>query len=522
MPAGQLLVPEVTVTGGYTLDNDRPELGSIKLHIYPPAGQVSPGNLPPTTIYNTRLVAERPYTPLVDNYVEIVTNQADYQNNPQLAGPAAVFYQQRTGAVTTLPGKPLPVAPSWGTAQDFPHFLSYSYTESYLVPTDVSSFTLSEDELSDDQRRVLTPGAKVEITVDDCQQSTGYIDKVRTHASHGEGTVITIEVGNWLQPAVDSQVDPQVRFLPSMSLLDVLNAIYTPFGMDVLDPDGQATVNAVTGRIYGTPTSKKGKPLKSYIVHQLKPYPNEGAHAFASRVSQRFGLWLRPSCLYGTLIVSKPDFGEPFTPGSVSVPRYTLHHKRDPTNAPYNNVLESDTDASREEQFSVAFCSGFGGGGDVAKSTLRTAIFNPLINIPPVQKTQLLASYPGIAIYTDPQLAALAQTDLYGQTLFPLADPNARPIYLYDPESHDMAQLQAFARKELSLRMRKGYTATYTIEGHKLNGQPVAVDSLIDVDDDRSNLHRTMWVLARHFKKAAGSRGTTTTLELIRPGSLQF
>jgi len=418
-----------------------------------------------------------------------------------------------TGPVTTGVGTiTVPVTIAGSATISFQHFLSYEYEENYLHPSDSWSFTLSADETTADQRASLVPGAQVEMSIDDNAQSLGYIDKVRVRASRGSGAVIFIEGRDWMSPAVDSQVDPQVRFKTSMTLLQFLQAIFGNFGMQVLATDNVANRNIITGRVRGTPTSKKSKVLSSYLLHEEKPYPNEGAYAFASRVAQRFGLWIRPSVTFGTLVVGKPDYDQEA--------QYTIHQRTN-VDAQYNNVLDSDVEINREEQFSTAFASGFGGGGDLPKSSLRTVIFNPSMRIPAAQKTQLLASYPGIPVVNNPALTAIQTDDIIAGAVFPMSDPNARPVYLYDPESKTLDQLQAYVLRELSLRMRKGLTARYTIEGHKIGGVNLAVDTIVDVDDDISNLHRPMWVLSRRFSKVAGG-GTTTQIELIRPQSLQF
>lgn len=388
----------------------------------------------------------------------------------------------------------------------FDRFLSYEYHQDFLVPSDASSFTLAADEIEYNTRQLLLPGAKVEVSIDGQVQSAGYIRSVRTRSSRSSGTVLTIEVYDWFQRAVRAHIDPQTQFRESQTLDELLTAVFAPFGMTVLATDNIANRNAITGRIYGTKTSKKGKALKSIVLHEIKPYPQEGAYAFASRVSQRFGLWLWPAADGQTVIVGKPDFDQPA--------RYTIRQRAGNAEEIYNNVLESDVDVTDEGQPSIIFASGYGGGGEFAKSTLRGGIINPLIGAP---NSSILAAYPNVKFVLPPIPAITSAV-----ATIPIPNPNACPIYLYDPESHTQDQLNNFLLRELSLHMRKSLVAKYTIEGHKLNGQPVAVDTIVDVDDDRSNLHLPLYVQARRFSKKGGTGGTTTQLELIRPGTLIF
>jgi hypothetical protein len=104
----------------------------------------------------------------------------------------------------------------------------------------------------------------------------------------------------------------------------------------------------------------------------------------------------------------------------------------------------------------------------------------------------------------------------------PIPEAFIRALYLKDTESHTLAELQAYARRQLALHMRKSLSAHYTIEGHKLGGQPVAIDTIADVDDDLGGVKIPLWILDRRFSKRAGEEGTKTVIEGIRPGTLQF
>ena len=73
----------------------------------------------------------------------------------------------------------------------------------------------------------------------------------------------------------------------------------------------------------------------------------------------------------------------------------------------------------------------------------------------------------------------------------------------------------------MALRQRDGITAHYTFEGHTLQGAPWCVDTIVDVDDDALGLHTRMWVMSRTFEKSRMG-GTTTTVELIMPYTLEF
>jgi prophage tail gpP-like protein len=389
-----------------------------------------------------------------------------------------------------------------GANMQFTKFLHFDYRQDFLTPSDQWSFSLDIDELTDVDLTAIVPRTRIEIYVDAQRQTVGFIDDIKIKCTPSGGAIMSIDGRDWLSPAVDCHIDPKTRFQPTMTFLDVVQAALGPFGVTAFAEDNDANRNAITGGKFGVRTKKNGKALKSAINHQLKPYPNEGAFAFASRVTQRAGLWIWPAADGETVIVGLPQFDQD--------PRYQLRHRLD-DRGQLDNVLESDVTQSSKDQPTAIVATGWGGGGVYAKSPLKSGIINPVIESADV--SNILDAYPEITFLPLPD----------GTVSFvnPIAEPGARPLFLYDPESHTQEQLDAFVYRELSLCMRKSLQAKYTIEGCKINGQAIAIDTVMDVDDDRSNLHQPMWVLGRTLTKDTSS-GTRTTLDLIRPGSLLF
>jgi prophage tail gpP-like protein len=470
-------------------DLDQPDLASIKIRVYPAI------LTPPTTVQATVLrqsYAHAQLAPLLGPGL-------------QFGLPGGTTLVTKRVQVT----KQIPPQPGYGPGVDFDHFLSYEYAEDFLTPSDSWSFTIDQDELSQSDVNALVPGSRVEVSIDGNPQSVGYLRKVRTKGNKSGGTIITAEGRDWLSPVVDAHIDPNTHFTASMTLEQLMTTVFGPFGVGVqFTTDDTANLNSITGRVYGTPTGKRGTPLKSFVLHALKPYAQEGAFAFASRVAQRFGVWIWPMADGKTVMVGTPNFDAPA--------RYAIHRKTDATRD-QNNVLDGEVIASDEEQPSIIFASGWGGGGEFAHSTLRGAIVNPLVQVPPQTLSALLAPYKGLV----PIVPSLGAQQSAQQPYGLIANVAARALYLYDSEAHTQAELNAFLRREMALRMRKALSARYTVMGHKINGQPLAVNTTIDVDDDRGNLHKPMWILGRHFSKSA-AQGTLTALDLIQPNSLVF
>jgi prophage tail gpP-like protein len=380
----------------------------------------------------------------------------------------------------------------------FRNFSSYEYHEHFLRESDGWSFELPQDILSQVDLTAIVPRVRVEVSIDDVVQSIGILDDVRAKSDRNGGTVYTLRGRDWLSPAVDCHVDPNLRFKPGMSVLDVVSTALAPFGIRAFATDNDANRNAITGETR-TPTTKTGKPLNSFLVHELKPYQQESVFKFASRTCQRNGLWLWAGQDGETVIVGKPDF--------TQAARYQLRNLRsDPRQ---NNVIDADVTISGKDQPSCILACGFGGGGEFAKSTLRSGIINPIVN---ADLSAVTAAYPSVRFATIPFTVDIDQA---------FDDPSPRPLFLYDSESHTQAELDKFVLREMSLLLRKSLSAHYTIEGHQLGGVNLAVDTIVDVWDERSNLQTTLWVIGRSFTKRR-NEGTRSTLECIRPGSLQL
>lgn len=400
----------------------------------------------------------------------------------------------------------------------FAKFLAYELNEHYLLPTTAFWFDLDEDELSSGEKSVLVPGMGVAVSINGQLQTVGYIDTVHVQCSRHGGTIWHIECRDWISCVVDSHVDPKTQFSTTETLFQLITqaiATFTSFpGANVnstpeqggaaapitLIADSAANNNVITGSTRGTKTNKNGTILKSVLSHQVKPYQHEGVWAFCSRLSQRFGLWMRPTSDGTSIIVSTPDFTQD--------PSYTI--QRTLANTSNNNVLDGGIKQSRLNQPSMILASGFGGGGVFANSQLRAAIVNPVM-LTNVGLT--LSNYPSVTVVPTPVLAPAS----YRQ----MVDINPRPLYLYDPESHTQSELESYLIRELSLRMREALVGTYTIEGHMLGNAIVAVDTIVQVEDDRSSWSGPLWVQDKTFSKKHGA-GTTTRLTLIRPGSLAF
>lgn len=395
------------------------------------------------------------------------------------------------------------------------NFTEYSFNSNFLAPTDGWSFAIGTEKLSDKQRRALVPGAQVRLTINGGVQSTGFIDSIEISASRGSGTVYRIEGRDRLGQVVDACADPTSQLKEGQSLQDAMLAIFGPFGWSKpkqIIEDFAADRDAKTGGLYnrGGKTKRsdaKGfgrRAIKQYQLHLLKPYPREGVFEFASRIAQRFGLWIWSTSTGEEIVVSKPNFD--------TDPDYKLIRKSDGT----TNVLEGSVKYDITDQPTQIIADGFAQTGEFGRNKIKAIYANTAVmqssDVAPPDVTKHING--GAVVINAPVFPHE-----------PMIARRPRVLYLHDDESQTQEQLENFVRREMALLQRKSLTVSYTVEGH---GQQTpkgfriwTVDTTVDVEDEVAGLTERLYVLGRTFNKSR-SGGTTTHLELIRRNTLYF
>lgn len=386
---------------------------------------------------------------------------------------------------------------------------SYEVASNFLTPADSFHFTLGVDErgLPEGVRQHLKIGVAVRLHVEGRVLIDGYVDAIEVSADRGGGWTYSVRGRDRLGQALDCVADPAFQLKEGGSLAELLKRLFAPLGWSTDEHfklDNAANRNAKAGvRGISISKGKRHKPLKGFVLHQTKPYNHESVFHFASRVAQRHGLWIWASADGETLIVSEPDFEQE--------PIFSLRRSFDGT----GNVVSGTVTRDMTNQPSCIIADSYSGGGEFGKGRCRVHMNNPAFEIDLDSAVALFEKVP-----SGPQLLFSA-TPLKKETMRPF-----RPMFLHDEESKTQEQLERYVRREMSLLVRQSLAANYQVEGH---GQDVgggfvawAPDTLVDVFDEPAGLDEAMYVLGVHFSKGRGGGGTTTSLELIRLGSIAF
>lgn len=432
--------------------------------------------------------------------------------------------------------------PDYG--KEIRNWSQYQFDVQFLVPTAGWSFRVNDSDPTL-TGELLVPGARVELVVNGRVQCTGYIDRKTIDADANGGTSVTIQGRDILGRVVDSTMDPRWKFAPGMKVPDVVLGVLRPFGITTLYNSDIYNTNVVTGYggIFGGNAGAAGKvqvqvpkritnsdgtvslvyetvdgfvqtsntrpDLKTIQIEQVKPHAGEGVHAYLERILKRLGLTLWAMADGSGVVVDRPDFTGPVAG--------RLIQKR--TDTTRNNVLRGSVTTDLSTQPSVIVGFGFGGGRDTEKSALKVIMINELTGlddngVPLPEVANIIARYKSAKVLaTRPKLTPFRR---------PLGDAKiSAPMFLKDDESKNLAQLEAFVRREMGQRQQKALAASYDVLGHTQDGHPWGVNTLVSVDDDARGVHEDLWVLGKTFTKAA-SGGTRTSLRLIRPYTLMI
>lgn len=389
------------------------------------------------------------------------------------------------------------------------NFTSYSFNSSFTTDTDEGTFTIGADQISNAIWEELAIDAVVRLTINGAPQATCHVSRFDPGQDRGGGSTVVITVRDFLGRVVDGHVDPRLEFNENQSLLDVLEGVLADFGITAYDTSNEANRNILTGASRGIPTTKKrGRPIKGFKIHQLKPKMGEGAFAFLKRVAERFGLMVWMSGDGEFAIVGKPDFEQ--------APAYELVRSvSDPTRT---NILGGRAPRDGTHQPAAIVAIGHGGGGEYAKASIRAACINPAVS---ADLTKIKARYPEVVFDSYANLIKKRDGAAPRFDFAPFHIDAPRVLFFEDDESKDQAQLENFLVKKMAECLYRSVSAPYQIKGHSLNGRIVSVDTTMSVQDDVARLWETMWLMDRTFAKSRGG-GTTTSMNLIRLHSYEI
>lgn len=390
---------------------------------------------------------------------------------------------------------------------DLTRWSSFQFASNFLTPTDAWSCTVEGLYLGEKERGAIQIGEEVRAYIDDKPLAAGRIDAVEV----GD-TSIHISGRDKLAAVVDSVADPRTEFKDGTTLAEFLKQIFAPYGWstdDHFEIDNAANRDAKTGGVYSINTLtksgkvKSAKALAKIKLHLLKPHNNEGLFKFASRVAERFGLYIWCSADGEKLIVGAPDY--------TQEPKYQLRRNNTGT----TNILpDSTVRFDGTDQASVIIADGRSGGGEFGRGKLKAFCVNPYFGFDRDgfiydDINRIINGYPDAE-----QVTLVTQPFERRSLTFP-----PRPVFLHDEDSKSMDELRFFVKRTMSELVRRSLVCNYHVVGlgQYMDGTfvPWDVDTVVDVRDEIAGVYERMYVLGRSFD-VSRSGSMKTSLELVR------
>lgn len=428
------------------------------------------------------------------------------------------------------------------TGREIRNWSRYSFVQKFLEPTPTWSFSMSDQDAAL-VNELVVEGAQVQLVVNDRVQCTGYVDRKTIAAGARDGTTVTVQGRDILGPVVDATCDPRLAFPAGITVPELVASVLLPFGITTIYNADAFNLNVVTGYEKGSPggapttvqarvqkstpnadgtvtlsydtvassvvTSTTRPDLHTLQVQDAKPHAGEGAYEYLDRILRRLGLTMWALADGSGVVIDKADF--------TSAPGHRIIHRR--SDGAFNNVTRGEVVKDLTDQPSVIVATGFGGGKDTEKSKLRVIMVNELTGLDDnggiVRSVQdIIDRYPSALVLTIRTQLDPGPLPAGGRRLF-------RPHFCKDDESKNLDQLAAFVRRTMAKFQQKALTATYDVIGHTQAGHPWSINTSVDVDDEVRGVSGVLWVREKMFAKSS-SAGTTTTLRLIRPYTMEI
>lgn len=420
-----------------------------------------------------------------------------------------------------------------GLNVEIENFTSYSVTSSYNAPASTFSFTVP-DPSGVLGREVLRPLSKVQIFCNGRPQLTGYIGQATRVRSRNGGTVIDVKGLDILGSPIHASVNPYFKLSERSTALDAVLGVLAPFGIRKVYNADALNVSAMTGnsaKLSSKVTSEKvtaaflaiddngqevpafeeivssyerftnRRDLKAIPLTQLKPRENEGCIQFLQRILERLGFRIWAAADGSGVVVATPDFdGE-------------ARHKIElgETNA---DVLEFEVTENTDAQPGVIILRGNASGIGTQKEGFTVIQINELVGLgadgQPHQyiKNIIAQNKAARVLPLRPQLIPANQSLS--------AAYRGAPLFTKDDESRTIEQLEASCRKMMMGFQIRGFEVRFKVRGLTQNAAPWAVNTMVNVVDNKLGIARDLWLAERTFTKSKAD-GTTTSGRLVLP-----
>ena len=422
----------------------------------------------------------------------------------------------------------------------------YELQGAYTQSTDRFGFVASENEetRADLFDLELEP---VELSIDGASQMLGRIEK--TGPAQG-ANARRYQGRDYIADLVECHIDPGFKLDDGHTVEVAIRLAAEQCGIThVLAESDVWMRNVRTGKaISGGATT--APDYRAEKLSSLKATPGEGIYSLINRIAARHHSTIQPGTARDHLVLAQPNFSQ--------APTQRLVRKLSGSG---NNIKRAD--AHRDYSSFPTWIMGTGRFGSATKT--RTAASHQIglfaragfrvtdgkVALPPKHLGLIFGSETNEIIPSTESSSASGGDGRARQSFDPthgIVDEVTRvtdgktyvgrigygyaledPTLLYrlhtfkDEQARNDAQLESSTMRRLADMLKPTLVYTATVAGHRdpITDTLWAIDTMVEVFDEKENVNEVLWVAARTFKFSESS-GRTTELELWRPSAYRL
>lgn len=326
-----------------------------------------------------------------------------------------------------------------------------------------------------DYQTKLAKGQQVTLKINGISQGAFLIQSSPRTVSKDNGVTFSPQLHTRLCTPYEGGVDPTISLKSETDtpISTVLLEGLAAYGFDRLISDETANLTALSGKPIsgGLPA----RPLEALKAKELQANDNESAYNFAARIFSRLGLALRVDAA-GVLLLSTPDYQQ----------------------APSNDLIQDFDGSTQGDRFFGEISIEDSNEGQFSECTVR--------GLRPDDAAEKATATP-TAQYT--AIQHLPSRPTYTSTTAPF-----KPLLIKDKLATDATRCASVAKLALSLRARKAFSITGTVDGFiSARGSVWTVNTVAMVTIAVLGISEPMWILSKtHTQDRTGGQRTQLTL----------
>lgn len=373
---------------------------------------------------------------------------------------------------------------------------SWSLASDFLTPTDAWDLTFVDVDIDP----VWYEMQPVEVYVDGRLQLIGRCDKSRRGSK--DGSTVQLWGRDYLADMTTCNIDPLLTIKKDMTLQNALLAAMAPAGITSIDSPLDRN-NERTGG-----TGGKDIKLTQKQVTDYKPRDMDSIFSWSNRLSARESYTIQCANRREAVVLQGPTYsGKPV--GKIAA-------YKDPAKKIGNNVIDSwaDRDFSEIPSYMIGAAQS---GRAKERRTKSSKIYDMADIVSHLGFTELKQMF-----------AACVAKGRWVPDPAQVRD-SAQLGYLYrlrhyrDKESRSPAQLNGACARMRAEALKQTLVYEAKLKGSRdpNTGKTWAIDTLVDVDDDRARVHETLWIASRGMS-VQRRQGCETQIKCWRPHTFQI